>query len=208
MKGLIIKDLYMAGKYCRTNFIIMLIFLAFSLWQRDSLFIAFYPIMLSAIIPTNLLAHDERCLWLQYSETLPYSRAQIVSGKYIVGFFIQIAFLILTGIVHATAMSIDGTFDIASFGIFMMLLLTVSMISSSINLPFMFKSGVEKGRLAYYVMIGIVTGGSVLFSGLLTEEIQQEIDLYGSLPIVCLISIAIFAFSWFLSIAFYRKREL
>ena len=105
-------------------------------------------------------------------------------------------------------MNIDGTFNLASFGIFIMLLLTVSMISSSINLPFMFKSGVEKGRLAYYVMIGIVTGGSVLFSGLLTEEIQQEIDLYGSLPIVCLISIAIFAFSWFLSIAFYRKREL
>ncbi len=208
MKGLIIKDLYMTVTYCRTNIIIKLLFLAFSIWQRDSLFIAFYPVMLSAIIPTNLLAHDERCLWLQYSETLPYSRAQIVSGKYIVGLVIQTAFLILTGFVHAAAMIFDGTFKISSFGILMMLLLTVSMISSSINLPFMFKSGVEKGRLAYYVMIGIVTGGSVLFSGLLTEEIQQEINLYGTLPIVCLISIAIFALSWLLSIVFYKKREL
>ena len=70
------------------------------------------------------------------------------------------------------------------------------------------KYGVEKGRIAYYVMVGIVCGGSVAASQLMTESTEQEINLFGVLPIVCLIGIGIFALSWYLSIVFYKKREL
>ncbi len=208
MKGLIIKDLYMTVKYCKMNIIISLLFLILSLVDRENLFFAFYPTLLCGIIPTNLLAYDERSHWLQYSETFPYTRAQIVSGKFVIGLIAQIAILILIGCAHAAVMIKGGRFEIASFGIFMMLILTMSLISSSISLPFIFKYGVEKGRLAYYVMLGIVCGGSILSSQLMKEEIQQEINLFGTLPLICLIGSGIFALSWYLSIVFYKKREL
>jgi len=208
MKGLIIKDLYMTAKYCRSNIIISFLFLLLSLASPDNLFFTFYPAMLGGMIPTNILAYDERSRWIQYSDTLPYSRAQIVSGKYIIGLIAQGTIILSIGIAHAAVMISNGTFSTEAFGVFMMLILTMSLISSSINLPFMFKYGVEKGRLAYYVMVGIVCGGSVAASQLMTESTEREINLFGVLPIVCLIGIGIFALSWYLSIVFYKKREL
>ncbi|MBQ3228340.1 MAG: ABC-2 transporter permease [Clostridia bacterium] len=208
MKGLIIKDLYMTAKYCRSNIIISFLFLLLSLASPDNLFFTFYPAMLGGMIPTNILAYDERSRWIQYSDTLPYSRAQIVSGKYIIGLIAQGTIIVSIGIAHAAVMISNGTFSTEAFGVFMMLILTMSLISSSINLPFMFKYGVEKGRLAYYVMVGIVCGGSVAASQLMTESTEQEINLFGVLPIVCLIGIGIFALSWYLSIVLYKKREL
>ena len=208
MKGLIIKDLYMTVKYCKTNIIISLLFLFLSLANRESLFLSFYPAMLCGIIPTNHLAYDERSKWLHYSQTLPYTPAQIVSGKFIIGLIAQIAILILVGCGHAAVMISGGAFDIISFAVFMMLMLTMSLISSSISLPFIFKYGVEKGRLAYYVMVGIVCGVSVAASKIMTESTAQEINLFGVLPIVCLIGIGIYALSWYFSVVFYKKREL
>ena len=58
MKGLIIKDLYMTAKYCRTNIIISLIFLLFSLVNPDNLFFAFYPAASIAATP-GANANDE-----------------------------------------------------------------------------------------------------------------------------------------------------
>ncbi len=208
MKGLIIKDLYMTVKYCKANIIIALLFMMMSLSDRESLFFAFYPALLCGIIPTNLLAYDERSRWLQYSETLPYTRAQVVSGKYIIGLISQAVMLIFVGAAHAAVMISAGTFELGAFAVFMMLVITMSLIASSISLPFMFKYGVEKGRLAYYVMVGIISAGTVASSKLMTEKIQQKADLSGTLPIVCFIGIAIFALSWYLSIIFYKKREL
>ena len=208
MKGLIIKDLYMTAKYCRSNIIISFLFLLLSLASPDNLFFTFYPAMLGGMIPTNILAYDERSRWIQYSDTLPYSRAQIVSGKYIIGLIAQGTIIVSIGIAHAAVMISNGTFSTEAFGVFMMLILTMSLISSSINLPFMFKYGVEKGRLAYYVMVGIVCGGSVAASQIMTESTAQEINLFGVLPIVCLIGIGIYALSWYFSVVFYKKREL
>lgn len=207
MKGLIIKDLYMTAKYCRSNIIISFLFLLLSLASPDNLFFTFYPAMLGGMIPTNILAYDERSRWIQYSDTLPYSRAQIVSGKYIIGLIAQGTIIVSIGIAHAAVMISNGTFSTEAFGVFMMLILTMSLISSSINLPFMFKYGVEKGRLAYYVMVGVVCGGSVAASQLMTESTAQEINLFGVLPIVCLIGIGIYALSWYFSVVFYKKRE-
>ena len=207
MKGLIIKDLYMTAKYCRSNIIISFLFLLLSLASPDNLFFTFYPAMLGGMIPTNILAYDERSRWIQYSDTLPYSRAQIVSGKYIIGLIAQGTIIVSIGIAHAAVMISNGTFSTEAFGVFMMLILTLSLISSSINLPFMFKYGVEKGRLAYYVMVGIVCGGSVAASQIMTESTAQEIILFGVLPIVCLIGIGIYALSWYFSVVFYKKRE-
>ena len=208
MKGLILKDLYMTVKYCKANIILSLLFLVISLYNRDSLFLSFYPALLCGIIPTNLLAYDEKSRWLQYSETLPYTRAQIVSGKYCIGLLAQLGSLILVGCGNAAVMIENGTFEIGAFAVFMMLILTLSLISSSITLPFMFKYGVEKGKLAHYVMVGIVCGGSVAASKIMTESTAQEINLYGVLPIVCLIGIGIYALSWYFSVVFYKKREL
>lgn len=203
MKGLLLKELYMMKKYCKAHFLLAAIFIALSFVSGENMFFVFYPCVLCGMIPVNLLSYDERSGWLQYSETMPYTKGQLVSAKYLIGFGTQMAVLLVTGIAQATRMSIGGTFVFREYLVLIMLFLIMSLLSSSIALPFMFKLGVEKGRLAYYVMIGFVCAGSVISS-----KVQTEIELNGILPLICLVGIGIYAMSWYLSVVFYKKREM
>ncbi len=208
MKGLILKDLYMMKKYCKAYLLIVVVFIAVSFASSENLFFMFYPCLLCGMIPVNLLSYDERSKWLQYSETMPYTKGQIVSGKYLIGLGTQVTILLVTGIAQAIRISINGTFVLAEYLVLMMLLLIMSLLSSSITLPFIFKLGVEKGRMAYYIMVGVVCASSIASSTLLSEGVQAEIKLKGILPLICLVGIGIYALSWYLSIVFYKKREL
>ncbi len=208
MKGLLLKDLYMTKRYCKAYLLITVVFIAVSFASSENLFFVFYPCLLCGMIPVNLLGYDERSRWLQYSETMPYTRGQIVSVKYFIGLGAQVTVLLITGISQAIRMGISGTFVLREYLVLMMLLLIISLLASSITLPFMFKFGVEKGRMAYYIMIGIVCAGSIVSSKLLSDGIQTEIKLNGILFIICFIGIGIYALSWYLSIVFYKRREL
>ena len=208
MKGLILKDLYMMKKYCKAYLLITVVFIAVSFAGSENLFFTFYPCLLCGMIPVNLLAYDERSKWLQYSETMPYTKGEIVSGKYLIGLCTQLAILLIIGIARAIRMDISDASALREYLVLMMLVLIMSLLASSITLPFMFKFGVEKGRMAYYIMIGVVCAGSIISSNLLSGGSQEEIKLNGILPFICLVGIGLYALSWYLSIIFYKKREL
>ncbi len=208
MKGLLLKDLYMTTKYCKAYLLIAVVFTAVSFAGNDNLFFVFYPCLLCSVIPVNLLGYDEKSHWLQYSGTLPYTKGQIVSCKYLIGLMAQIAMLIVTGIAQAVRMRITGTFELNNYTVLMLMLLIMAMITSSIGLPAMFKLGVEKGRIAYYVMIGVVCAGSFIASDIFGTDFQVKIQSDRILPILCIIGTGIYALSWYMSIVFYKKREL
>ena len=208
MKGLLLKDFYMARKYCRSYLLIAAIFLAVSLAGKENMFLVFYPCLLCGMIPVNLLAYDERSRWLQYSAVLPYTRAQLVSAKYLIGLLAQLAVLLATGIVQAVRMHLNGSFRPDDYIILMLLVLIISTVTSSISLPFMFRLGVEKGRIAYLVMIATVCAASVAASSLYSANLQAEIPLNGILPSLSAAGIGIYALSWYLSVVFYRKRDI
>lgn len=208
MKGLLLKDWYMMKKYCRSYLLIAAVFIAVSFVSDDNMFFVFYPCLLCGMIPVNLLGYDERSRWIQYSGTLPYTKTQIVSAKYLVGLLAQAAMLIVTGVVQGIKMGINGNFALNNFIMLMLLMLIVATLTSSISLPFIFKLGVEKGRTAYYVMIGFVCGASVLASSLFIGRLQVEIQLNAFLTILALAGVSVYILSWYLSIVFYKKREL
>ena len=155
MKGLLLKDFYQTVKYCRAYLVLVLVFLAVPLFSEDSMFFLVYPCVFAGMIPVTLLGYDERSRWLQYSETLPYTKAQIVSAKYLIGLAAQVLILVLAVASQAGRMATTGSFSGKELLALMTVLLVVSCVTSSITLPFMFKWGVEKGRVAYNIMIGI-----------------------------------------------------
>ena len=208
MKGLLLKDWYMMKKYCRSYLLIAAVFIAISLFSNDNLFFVFYPCLLCGMIPVNLLGYDERSRWMQYSGTLPYTKTQIVSGKYLIGLLAQLTLLVVTGIAQAAKMIIEGNFVLGDFAVLMLLLLIVSTLTSSISLPFIFKLGVERGRTAYYIMIGFVCGASVLASSLLRGQLTSEIQPNFVLTIVAIVGIGVYIFSWYMSVVFFKKREI
>ena len=206
MQGLLLKDWYMIKKYCRAYLLLAVIFTVVSFFGEDNLFLVFYPCLLCGVIPVNLIAYDENSRWAQYSEALPYTRAQIVSSKYLIGIFIQLAVMILTVIAQSVRMNMAGNFSMSELLMIALTMLSIAGLSSAICLPFIFKMGVEKGRTAYYVMVGIVCAGAVSASMLFGEQAEAQINL--PIAIIAVISVAIYALSWYLSIQFYKKREL
>ena len=208
MKGLLLKDWYMMKKYCRAYLLIAVVFIAVSLFSNDNMFFVFYPCLLCGMIPVNLLGYDERSRWMQYSGTLPYTKTQIVSGKYLIGLLSQITILVATGVAQAAKMLIAHNFELGDFAVLMLLMLIVSTLTSSICLPFVFKLGVEKGRTAYYVMIGFVCGASILASSILRGQLVSEIQPNLILALVAVAGICVYILSWYLSIVFFKKREI
>ena len=208
MKGLLLKDWYMMRKYCRSYLLIAAIFIAVSLYSNDNLFFIFYPCLLCGMIPVNLLGYDERSRWMQYSGTLPYTKTQIVSAKYLIGLLAQVTILIVTGIAQGVKMTVAGNFVFGEFVVLMLLMLIVATLTSSISLPFIFKLGVEKGRTAYFIMIGFVCGASILASSFFRGQLVAEIEPNAILAALAVAGIGVYALSWYLSVVFFKGRDL
>lgn len=208
MKGLLLKDWYMMTKYCRSYLLIAVVFIAVSLFNNENLFMVFYPCLLCGVIPVNLLSYDERSGFLPYSLTLPYTKTQIVSAKYLIGLLAQLAMLTVTVAAQGIAMYMRGAFSVQVLVTLTLMLLFTSTVSSSISLPFIFKMGVEKGRMVYYVTIGVICAFSVLGSKLFQSIGTLPVDTNLLLPVLCLVGIGLYALSWRLAIVFFKKREL
>ena len=116
--------------------------------------------------------------------------------------------LLITAIAQAISMNIKGGFILSEYTLTVSLVLVMSLVSSSISLPFMFKLGVEKGRMAYYIMVGVVCAGGIFLAKLLAKDSEIPVNLSNSLPFICIAAVSIYALSWYLSIIFYKKREL
>lgn len=208
MKGLLLKDWYMMKKYCRYYLFCTIGFIILSILSAGNMFFVFYPCMLCGMIPVNLIGYDERSRWMQYSGTMPYTKAQIVSGKYVIGSLAQFTTMLAIVAAQAVKMAAAGNFIPGKLAVLILLLLIVSTLSSSICLPFIFKLGVEKGRTAYYVMIGFVCGASALASGLFGDQPGAEIQPGIILSLLAAVSIGVYVLSWYMSIVFFKKREI
>ena len=116
--------------------------------------------------------------------------------------------LIITGVAQGIKMTVAGNFVLGEFVVLMLLMLIVTTITSSISLPFIFKLGVEKGRTAYYLMIGCVCGASVVASSYFRGQLVAEVEPNAILAALAVAGIGIYILSWYLSVVFFKKREI
>ena len=210
MKGLLLKDFYMACKYCRAYLLIVLVFaLAAPFTYGNNLFMLFYPCILASMVPVNLLAYEAQCKWEQLAGTLPYSRTQLVSGKYLTGLLASGVTLILAGIAQAIGMAVKGGFQAGEFCSLMAALGITACVVPAITLPLIFKFGVEKGRIVYLVMVGLFCGISAVASITLPADVfARSAASSPALPLSFLAAAGLYGLSWYLSTRFYRKKEL
>ena len=200
MKGLIIKDCYMLAKYCKMYLFIAAIFIGVSMVNDNNTFFMYYPCLLTSVLPVSLYAFDEKEKWCNYCGTLPVSKSKYVFAKYIFGLLTVVIVTLLVTAVQALKMEpfrINDCISIASE------LLLVGLIPPSVILPFIFAFGAERGRIAYFVTIGLVVAIAMT-----AEQISMpEGGIFG-LPFVLLLVFMLYLFSGLLSSFFYQKREI
>lgn len=207
MKGLLLKDWYMSIRYCRAFLVLVGVFLVVSFFENDNFFFQLYPTMIASIIPMSLISYDERDRWTAYSGTLPYTRRQLVSAKYLIGLFFGAFSFLVSLAAFAVFMITSDTFSIESFLFIAVRLLVLGLIGPTFLLPFVFKFGAEKGRIIFYVMIGLPCATGILLTGLGFQNALTQ-NNFIILLVMGVLSIGLYALSWNLSIYFYQKREL
>ena len=62
--------------------------------------------------------------------------------------------------------------------------------------------------MAYYVMVALIAGSSVIMPKVLEPAMSQQVSFNGILAVTVLAVIGLYALSWYLAIRFYEKREL
>lgn len=200
MKGFLKKDLYLTIGYCRSIFLIVAVFIVIGCVQTDNYFFIFYPAIMVSLLAVTLLSYDEREHFCTYAAAMPQTRATYVSAKYLISLIyglICVAVIVLVQVIFGEFAGKDFLFLVGS-------LLILSLFTPAVALPFMFKYGVEKGRLAYYIMIGFSTAAALLmmnagYRGRLGGEVLFALLGAGA--------VILFAVSWLLSVRFYTKRE-
>jgi len=202
MKGLLRKDFYMLWSYCKSFLLLILVFSLVSLSDSNNSFYTIYPIMFGSILPVTIISYEERCKWNSYCQTMPLSRSQVVIEKYLLSGLCSFGILAISAIVQYFNMKRGPVFAWSEYLDLMGTLLILSLISPSVLLPLIFKLGTEKGRYAYYFVIGAACGISILFMDKQFPTIPIPFFL---LP---LIALGVYGLSCLLSIKFYEKRQL
>ncbi|MCM1063114.1 MAG: ABC-2 transporter permease [Eubacterium sp.] len=207
MKGLLLKEMYLLRKHCGGYALVVAVFLVMSLMDNDSTMIVIYPSILVTLIPITLLQNDEQSGWNRYCGTLPYSGAQIVSAKYLIGLSVQTATLLLSGIIQAFIMIQKDSIRLDVYMLKISVTLIASFVLSSVSFPLVFRFGAAKGQLIYTVALGSVCTLLITLAMLAPSLLAQEFPSAGFLSVCCLIAAALYALSWRLSISLYKKRE-
>jgi len=206
MKGLIIKDLYMVIKNFKLYFLLDIIFIITAFSSPDNVAFPAVPVLISGVIPITLLAYDERSNWTKYLGTLPYSKAQIVSAKYLMGLLLQstmCAVLFAVLLIHG---AYYGTLSPASSAELVLEMFAAALLCPTVCLPFCFAFGTEKGRIVYMVTIGAIAAAGIAFAN--SADMSGDVKIPEIPPFIWAVILAVYVLSWLLSVVIYNKKEV
>lgn len=213
MKGLLLKE-WLLGKrvgFAFACFILLCIGISF-VRESSVFFTALYPALLAGLMEPCILQQEEKTQWDHYCDTLPCSRAQVVSAKYITVLICVGVIVVLMNI--APTMRVFGLLPGEKMSPVMQMIMAgcsvvTGLLAPSVVLPFIFKFGAAKGMIAYYVSIGLFLLGTGLLNNILHITKYEALLSSGAFWAALVMAVAaVFAVSWLISVRFYKGREL
>lgn len=150
MKGLLLKDFYTLVKQLKIVLLFLVIMTVVPGINQSSFAMIYF-----AMMPITAMAYDERCKWDSLAAMMPYSAKDLMLSKYLLGYI---------GMGAACVLSIGANFIIKLFqhssmtmedALTILLIVCVGVILLAVNLPFIFRFGVEKGRIIFMVIIAV-----------------------------------------------------
>lgn len=208
MKGLLLKDWFVIWKQCRYLLFVPAVFLAVSALSDDSQFFAIFAFLLSAMYPMTVMGLDEQSKWERYALTMPFRRRDLVLSKYLLSFcslfLYGVLYLLLVLLFKHDPEAMKVSVMLTSVGI------SIGILYSALAYPFLFKLGMEKGRIWYLILIVVVCGNGAALAAMLGDEISLNLLLTWMdclLLILPLAALSLFRLSAFLSIKLYESRE-
>ena len=213
MKGLLVKDWYMTLRYGKFMLVITVIYAFVSAFSSMALSFGLINVMLGSMLVKTLMAYEEQNRWDCMAVSLPVTAKCIVAEKYLMH-LISIAFTaVLTSRVMFAASCLSGRGEGLPFGSNLLFLTAAGILWLSLELPVLFRFGVNKGRIWLVALAaGILGGGGAGTSGMDPAQKEMAAGLVAGMgplaaAVMFVISAGLMLISSRLSVRFYRKRE-
>ena len=195
MKGLLLKDILTLYKQTKIILLLMVVFACIP-GLPTSAFAVFY----GAMMPITALAYDERSKWDELAAMMPYTAKAIV-GLLLIGSIslLSAASQVVVSVVQHVPLNTETLISIP-------LVACGALLMMLIDLPLMFRLGVEKGRIIYILL----TCGCVTYFAMNTDDVIASLDtvsVYSALLMVLAITIVAFVISYTISVQVYRVRR-
>ena len=207
MRGLIIKDCLTLVKQMKIFLVIIVIFSIVPGYNMSA-----FAIIYSALLPMTALAYDERSKWDVLAAMMPYRPRDIVVSKYLLGIGAVIAAAVISCIAQAVISAVRHTAMDPEFFAGSAIMLCAGLIMLSVLLPFMFRFGVEKGRIAMFVIVGLAAVAAAFLSGRSDEgsayyASMSSASVTTTAGAVAAAAVVILIVSILISIRIYSKKE-
>lgn len=196
MKGLLLKDILTLYKQTKIILLLMVVFAC----------IPAFAVFYGAMMPITALAYDERSKWDELAAMMPYTAKAIVGSKYALGLLLigsisllSAASQVVVSVVQHVPLNTETLISIP-------LVACGALLMMLIDLPLMFRLGVEKGRIIYILL----TCGCVTYFAMNTDDVIASLDtvsVYSALLMVLAITIVAFVISYTISVRVYRVRR-
>ena len=212
MKGLLLKDWFVLWKQCKWMLFLVILYTLLPLVSDGAgTFLACFSVLFMAILPITVLGFDERSKWERYAAALPVSRDDLVLSKYLLALLgmIGAALLYLLSSLVLSAVR-PGSVSPQETVSFLCLLFAGALAFDAVNFPIIFRLGVEKGRLWFFLiaaLFGGAIGAATAVAGDAAVSLGQA--LLG-VPVWAfpLAALAVFGLSAWLSCRLYARRDL
>ena len=165
MKGLLLKDTYVILKQMRA---MMIFTLVIALIPVGGIFS--YAICYAVLTPITALAYDERAKWNQYAAAMPYSSKDMVFSKYLLGYVMTFGVMFLVALSRGIYAIVMGEVGFADSLSLIVMVGCIALLMQAVNLPPMFKFGVEKCRMIYNLLLVII----IVCSYTLVESMLED----------------------------------
>lgn len=204
------KDLYVLKKYSKTLGIILLLYAVWGYAMDSISFLGGVITLLFAMMVNTSLSYDDAAKWDVYALTLPISRRDMVTSKYILSLAFLVPGFLLSLLFITVITRLKGTPFTLDIWITLGVMISISAIYQCIIIPFILKFGTEKARIASAsILIAPSLLIFLLFKANIPKPSQAILDLLiHNLPFLAGgFLVVIFVVSYFISIKIVENKE-
>lgn len=205
MKGLLYKDWYLTLKYCRVQLAVIAVMTVVSLLADVGVSYIVYPMLFAGMIPVYLLSADEKDGWNEYAVTMPVTRRELVTEKYVVALVSLLAALAFMALLWLARLAVAGG-ELSALARVLPLAGAVGLAYPAVVLPMMFRFGVEKGRFIAAAAVAVILVPFIFL------ELGRNVELAAAqtipvMPWLLPAAAAVFALSWLIAVRLYETRK-